>query len=82
LSSLTGALGSLPKPYSVLDMVQAVNYLLGHLSGDATLVPPAGLEVFDQEPTAYRYGLIFGKTGPFEDAAARPTATSSLTIAL
>jgi DNA-binding response OmpR family regulator len=52
LSSLTEALGSFPKPYSSLDMVQAVNYLLRCLSGDETLVPPPGLEIFDPAPSA------------------------------
>lgn len=52
LSTLSVAVGSLPKPYSAADMVQAVNYLLRHLSGDETRVPPAGLEVFDQAPAA------------------------------
>jgi two-component system, response regulator PdtaR len=48
----TVAIGSLPKPYSTVDMVLAVNYLLRHLKGDETLPRPAGLEVFDRAPTA------------------------------
>jgi len=48
LSSETAAIGSLPKPYSTVDMVKAVDYLLGRLNGDLALSPPAGLEVFDR----------------------------------
>ena len=48
LSSETAAIGSLPKPYSTVDMVKAVDYLLGRLNGDLTLSPAAGLEVFDR----------------------------------
>jgi DNA-binding response OmpR family regulator len=48
LSSETAAIGSLPKPYSTLDMVKAVNYLLGRMNGDTSLSPPAALEVFDR----------------------------------
>jgi DNA-binding response OmpR family regulator len=46
----TVAVGSLPKPYRAADMVKAVDYLLRHLDGDETLAPPAGLEIFDEEP--------------------------------
>jgi len=45
------AIGSMPKPYSATDMVVAVDYLLCHQSGDATLRPPLGLEVFLGGPT-------------------------------
>ncbi len=45
-SSQTVAVGSMPKPYSALEMAQAVAYLLAHLEGDESLAPPAGLEVF------------------------------------
>ncbi len=48
LSSETAAIGSLPKPYNTVDMVKAVDYLLGRLNGDRTLLPPEGLEVFDR----------------------------------
>ena len=47
-SAATVAIGSLPKPYHPLDMVQAVNYLLAHLTGAETGPAPAGLEVFDE----------------------------------
>jgi DNA-binding response OmpR family regulator len=43
----TVAIGSLPKPYSPVEMVEAVRYLLGHLAGDETLPRPDRLEVFD-----------------------------------
>lgn len=46
-SARTVAIGSMPKPYSALAMVEAVNYLLAYLHGDESLVPPPGLEVFD-----------------------------------
>jgi DNA-binding response OmpR family regulator len=42
----TVAVGSLPKPYSTLDMVKAVDYLLACLAGDETLPRPPRLEVF------------------------------------
>jgi two-component system, response regulator PdtaR len=48
----TVAIGSLPKPYSTVDMVLAVDYLLRYLKGDETLPKPAGLEVFDGASTA------------------------------
>lgn len=47
----TVAIGSLPKPYSTVDVVLAVNYLLRHLKGDETLEPPPRLEVFDGAST-------------------------------
>ncbi len=47
-SAQTVAVGSMPKPYSPLEMAQAVAYLLAHLAGDETLVRPKGLEVFDE----------------------------------
>ena len=37
----------MPKPYSALEMAQAVSYLLAHLEGDESLTRPVGLEVFD-----------------------------------
>ncbi|MBA3677211.1 MAG: response regulator [Sphingosinicella sp.] len=46
-SAQTVAIGSMPKPYSALEMAQAVAYLLAHLAGDESLVRPEGLEVFD-----------------------------------
>jgi DNA-binding response OmpR family regulator len=45
----TVAVGSLAKPYSVDDMVQAVAYLLARLAGDASLPCPKDLEVFDED---------------------------------
>lgn len=58
-SSQTVAIGSMPKPYSASQMVQAVSYLLAHLRGDESLVRPEGLEVFDATtddlaPAAFR----------------------------
>lgn len=47
-SAQTVAVGSMPKPYSALEMAQAVAYLLAHLAGDDSLVRPKGLEVFDE----------------------------------
>ena len=46
-SAQTVAVGSMPKPYSALEMAQAVAYVLAHLAGDKSLVRPQGLEVFD-----------------------------------
>ncbi len=46
-SAQTVAIGSMPKPYSALEMAQAVSYLLAHLQGDESLARPDGLEVFD-----------------------------------
>jgi DNA-binding response OmpR family regulator len=45
-SAQTVAIGSMPKPYRSADVVKAVAYLLRHVLGDETLVPPPGLEVF------------------------------------
>ena len=45
----TVAVGSLAKPYSVDDMVQAVAYLLARLAGDASQPRPKDLEVFDED---------------------------------
>jgi DNA-binding response OmpR family regulator len=42
----TVAIGSMPKPYSVVDMVVAVDYLLACLGGDESLPRPRQLEVF------------------------------------
>jgi len=47
-SAATVAIGSMPKPYSALGMVQAVSYLLAQLRGDESLARPEGLEVFDE----------------------------------
>ena len=41
------AIASLSKPYSLTDMVKAVDYLFRHVRGDETLQPPLRLEVFD-----------------------------------
>jgi DNA-binding response OmpR family regulator len=49
-TSETGAMGSLPKPYSTVDMVQAVDYFLACLAGDPSRPRPHGLEVFDNAP--------------------------------
>lgn len=46
----TVAIGSVPKPYRPSDIVKAVAYLLRHVKGDETLLPPPGLEVFDGIP--------------------------------
>ena len=46
-SAQTVAVGSMPKPYSALEMAQAVAYLLAHLAGNESVVRPQGLEVFD-----------------------------------
>lgn len=46
----TVAIGSMPKPYSVNDMVKAVDFLLARLAGGETPPQPAGLEVFDGVP--------------------------------
>jgi 1,2-diacylglycerol 3-beta-glucosyltransferase len=45
-SARTVAIGSLPKPYSPQDMVQAVTYLLARLAGNHDLPRPQRLEVF------------------------------------
>lgn len=47
-TSQTVAIGSLPKPYSATDMVEAVTYLLARLGGDGTRSRPPRLEVFDE----------------------------------
>ncbi|MBR7618348.1 response regulator [Phenylobacterium sp. 20VBR1] len=49
VSARSAAVGSLPKPYSVDDMVAAVGYLLARLAGDATQPRPQDLEVFDED---------------------------------
>jgi DNA-binding response OmpR family regulator len=46
-SAQTDAIGSLAKPYSTLDMVKAVDYLLARLRGDGSLPRPVHLEVFE-----------------------------------
>lgn len=51
-SAQTYAIASMPKPYSVADMVRAVAYLLAHLRGEATPPPPPHLEVFDAAPAS------------------------------
>lgn len=45
-SADTVAIASLPKPYSALDMVDAVAYLLALRTGDKSLPHPPNLEVF------------------------------------
>lgn len=52
----TVAIGSFPKPYSAVQMVLAVRYLLDRLAGDKGLTPPKGLEVFDDELEASMIG--------------------------
>jgi len=47
-SARTVAVGSMPKPYSALEMAQAVAYLLARLQGAESLTRPEGLEVFDE----------------------------------
>ena len=49
VAARSAAIGSLPKPYSVADMVQAVAYLLARLDGDATQPRPKDLQVFDED---------------------------------
>lgn len=49
-SARTVAIGSLPKPYSVDDMIKAVAYLLARLNRDQSHVPPGGLEIFGPFP--------------------------------
>lgn len=49
-SARTSAVGSLPKPYSPTEMVEAVDYLVNHLQGDDSQTPPPRLEVFDRVP--------------------------------
>ena len=52
------AIGSLPKPYSTVDMVKAVKYLLRHIVGDETLPRPLRLEVFDGAGTGVEPDLV------------------------
>ncbi len=52
------AIGSLPKPYSTVDMVKAIQYLLRHLEGDETLPRPLRLEVFDGAGTGVEPDLV------------------------
>lgn len=49
-SAQTVAIGSMPKPYSALEMAKAVAYLLAHVAGDESLPRPDGLEVFEEPP--------------------------------
>jgi DNA-binding response OmpR family regulator len=49
-SAQTAAVGSLPKPYTPTEMVEAVDYLLNHLKGDDSHARPLRLEVFDRAP--------------------------------
>ena len=46
-SARTEAVGSLPKPYSTIDMVKAVDYLLARLRGEEPPACPSLLEVFE-----------------------------------
>ena len=39
-------IASLPKPYSLSEMVDAVDYLFRHEMGDETIPPPPRLEIF------------------------------------
>jgi two-component system, response regulator PdtaR len=43
------AIGSLPKPYTLSDMVEAVDYLFRHENGDESHRGPLALELFDPE---------------------------------
>jgi DNA-binding response OmpR family regulator len=43
----TVAIGSMPKPYSTVDMVMAVTYLLARLRGEHSPPRPPQLEVFE-----------------------------------
>jgi 1,2-diacylglycerol 3-beta-glucosyltransferase len=47
-SAQTAAIGSLPKPYTPTEIVEAVDYLLNHLTGDKSHARPPRLEVFDK----------------------------------
>jgi len=49
-SAKSVAIASLPKPYSVADMVLSVHYLLARLQGDESLPRPPNLEVFGGAP--------------------------------
>ena len=53
-SARTVAIGSMPKPYSALEMAQAVSYLMARLRGDESLARPEGLEVFDEIKDDFR----------------------------
>lgn len=46
------AIASMAKPYSVTDMVAAVDYLFRHMAGDESRPPPGGLILFDRLPIA------------------------------
>jgi DNA-binding response OmpR family regulator len=46
----TDAIASLAKPYSPAEMVEAVNYIFRHRSGDETRPCPSHLEMFDNVP--------------------------------
>lgn len=48
--AMTVGIGSFPKPYSALDMVDAVDYLFRHEHGDESRPGPAHLELFDAGP--------------------------------
>jgi len=54
-------IASLPKPYDAADMVLAVAYLLARLDGDASLVAPPGLEVFDDDGRVPGRGVARGR---------------------
>lgn len=49
-SARSVAIASLPKPYSPVDMVKAVAYLVGRLKGDYSRRCPPGLEIFGPAP--------------------------------
>jgi len=57
-SAQTAAVGSLPKPYSPAEMVEAVDYLRAHLVGDESLARPPRLEVFDRVATGPAPGVV------------------------
>lgn len=45
-SSREAAIASMPKPYTIPDMVLAVDYVFRHLAGDESRPGPRGLQVF------------------------------------
>jgi DNA-binding response OmpR family regulator len=51
-SAREAAIASMPKPYSVADMVLAVDYIFRHLAGDESRPGPPGLQMFSTPATA------------------------------
>lgn len=49
-SAQSAAIASLPKPYSPVDAVKAVAFLLGRQAGDRSLPCPPGLQLFGEAP--------------------------------